>query len=71
VNGFPDSTAYWVRQLNHEHYEKKMDSLFVERVKFVITWFIAWLGIIGVAYAGGIVLDWVVKGFRYNRRGAR
>ena len=55
----------WERTLQYQTEVAEM--LFQQRVKFVITWFIAWLGIIGVAYAGGIVVAWVIKGFRHNR----
>lgn len=54
---------------NHPRNEVKpeFDSLFVRQIKFIITWFIAWLGTIGVAYAGGIAVAWVIKGFRHDQ----
>ena len=79
VNDFPDSnphSAYRIRQLHDNFDATRTDSRFVEwvkeeQIKFVVTWLIAWLGIIGVAYAGGIIVAWALKGFRQNQGDSR
>lgn len=70
IGDFSPDEVRWLNNhyLNHPLNEVKpeFDSLFERQIKFIITWFIAWLGIIGVAYAGGIAVAWVIKGFRHD-----
>ncbi len=63
----PKIEWYQTRQLYDLDYQYQMHRIFMDKVKFIITWFIVWLGTIGVAYVGGIAVAWVIKGFRHDR----